>query len=168
MESGKAQTQQETPTVTRSGRRRKASKRLADYEVNMHGVECVQMSFREIDKALTRGELEALVRVDLDPKCVQLAAQSVSNTGVGAARQHGTRLRKAFADVFSEKLTKCPPLREQKFSLELTDAKPRPHRLQYVQSAEGKQALMEMVDETSQAGLTRPHNQWAGELPRSS
>jgi hypothetical protein len=100
VESGKAQEQQEQLTTKRSGRRRKASKRLADYEVNVRGVECVQMSMREIDEALTRGELGALVRVEPDPERVQLAGLNAGTTAeLEAVRRHETRLRRAFADV---------------------------------------------------------------------
>ena len=148
----------ERPAVTRSGRRSKPTRRLADYEVNLHGIECAQMSFRQIDEALTSGELEALVRVDPDPEKVQLAGLTATSAeATEAARRHETRLRKTFADVFSDKLTQCPPLRDQNFSLELTDNKPLPHRPPYALSEEGKRALMDMVDEMAEAGLIRPH-----------
>lgn len=108
----------EKPTATRSGRTRTPSKRLADYEVNVHGVECVQMTFRQIDEALTSGELETLVRVDPDPLRANLAGLITGTAEEAeAAKRHETRLRKAFADVFSEKLTQCPPLRDQNFSV---------------------------------------------------
>ena len=46
----------------------KPSRRLADYESDVHGVECVRMSSKQISWALADGELKALVCRSLSPR----------------------------------------------------------------------------------------------------
>lgn len=91
------------------------------------------MTSRQIDEALTSGELEALVRIGPDPMRASLTGLLTAGTAeeAEAAKRHETprvrttpRVRKAFTDVFSEQLTRCPPLRDQNFSVELADDKP--------------------------------------------
>jgi hypothetical protein len=68
-------------------------------------------------------------------------------------------LKNRYADFFSEKLTRQPPLRKVNFSVELAEnAKALPHRAPYPLSAEKARALQDIVDDMASAGLIARHD----------
>lgn len=145
---------------SRSGRLVQAPKALQDCEVTINGVTCVTMTYEEMEDGLAKGDLEVVVRVD-----------PLSDTAQACATQGGTasaeeeeiekltkEIMSEFSDVFSSELKRLPPLRDQNFSVELTDTKPLPHRAPYAMTAEGRKGLIAIVDDMLKTGLIRRHD----------
>lgn len=156
--SGASSSRRSKAGSRRSGRLVRPPQKLQDCEVSINGVSCVSMCYEDMDAALAAGDLDAVVRLTPRPTDVRVCAlQSRSPDSQSGIAVLAESLKGDFADVFSSKLERAPPLRKQNFSVELTDDKPLPHRPPYALTAEGKRALQAIVDDMLKAGLIRTH-----------